>query len=210
LADAYEQGLMAGGYLRVAGVDEVGRGPLAGPVVAAAAVVGDAERAWLQAHVRDSKVMNAAQRQRALEVIVRSCRFAIGEASVEEIDAINIRNASLLAMERALSGLPGGYDAALVDGNVAIPKLNFPQKTVVKGDAIELAIACASVVAKEHRDALMARLALEFPAYGWAGNAGYGTASHLTALQQFGVTPHHRRSFAPVKALVEADYAAAA
>ena len=191
---------------RVAGVDEVGRGPLAGPVLAAAVVLPHDERwvgRWLGL-VRDSKVLKAARREALAAEICEHALVGVGEANVAEIDAVNIRNATFLAMRRALAALPvdvqGAVQGVIVDGNARIPELSMRQVTLVQGDAKELAVACASVVAKVARDALMVALGKEYPAYGWARNAGYGTAAHLAALAQFGPTPAHRTSFAPVAA----------
>lgn len=195
LDDAFARSF--GDGVAVAGVDEVGRGPLAGPVVAAAVVVPPALREALLAVAGDSKVLSAKKRV-AVEVLVREgCLLGVGEASVAEIDDMNIRNATFLAMTRALAQVPHG--AVVVDGNAKIPGLEVPQLCVVGGDRKELAVACASIVAKVYRDALMAKLGEDHPAYGWAQNAGYGTASHMEALTLQGVTPHHRRSFAPVR-----------
>ncbi len=199
LDDAFARAF--GPDVAVAGVDEVGRGPLAGPVVAAAVVVPPAVRDALLRVAGDSKVLSAKKRA-LVEVLVREgCLVGVGEASVAEIDDVNIRNATFLAMRRALEQVPHG--AVVVDGNARIPGLSVPQECVVGGDRRELAVACASVVAKEYRDALMRRLGEEYPAYGWAQNAGYGTAGHLAALQAVGVCVHHRRSFAPVKDMLE-------
>ncbi|MBI1308805.1 MAG: ribonuclease HII [Proteobacteria bacterium] len=197
--------MLAQGCRVVAGVDEVGRGPLAGPVVAAAVWVPDDVRVrrFLSAEAGDSKVLKAAKRVALSAFIQEHCRWALGEASVEEIDRVNIRNATFLAMERALAGLEN-CDGLLVDGNARVPGWKAPQRTVIKGDGCELAIACASIVAKVHRDAVMVRLGQDFPMYGWAKNAGYGTAVHLEALRKHGVCAHHRVSFAPVRAVVEA------
>lgn len=202
----YEERLRAEGCRAVAGVDEVGRGPLAGPVVAAAVIVPDDEnlRAFLLREAGDSKQIAAPKRAFLAEFINARCAVGLGQADVAEIDRLNIRNATFVAMRRALDALGAGDGhGVLVDGNARIPELIARQLTVVKGDACELAIACASLVAKVHRDALMAELGLVFPAYGWARNAGYGTAAHLAALRTHGVTEHHRTSFAPVKDLQE-------
>lgn len=185
------------GGLRVAGVDEVGRGPLAGPVVAAAVVVPEEMKAKLLAVAGDSKALTEKKRLVAAEMIREGCEVGIGEASVGEIDAVNIRNATFLAMGRALAQVV--HEAVVVDGNALIPELQVKQACVVGGDGKELAIACASIVAKVYRDALMRKLNEEFPGYGWHSNVGYGCATHLKALAELGVTVHHRTSFAPVR-----------
>lgn len=182
----------------------MGRGPLAGPVVAAAVIIPDDKklRRALMRDVDDSKVLSAAKRM-ALDTLIRAhCIVAVAEASVAEIDDLNIYHATLKAMNRALTGLAVPC-AALVDGNAPIRGWQGHQQTVVGGDGKELAIACASIVAKVHRDALMARFGEEFPHYGWARNAGYGTALHLEALRLHGACRHHRTSFAPVRAVLE-------
>lgn len=210
-----------GPQARVAGVDEVGRGPLAGPVLAAAVVLptdADGEGRWVTRWlglVRDSKVLKAARREALAAEIWEHALVGVGEASVAEIDAVNIRNATFLAMQRALAAVPVGAQGAvqgaiqgvIVDGNARIPDLSMRQVTLVQGDAKELAVACASVVAKVARDALMVALGKDYPAYGWARNAGYGTAAHVAALAQFGPTPAHRLSFAPVAACLRAKAA---
>jgi ribonuclease HII len=194
----------AHGFGCVAGVDEVGRGPLAGPVVAAACIVptSPAVHAELLPLVRDSKVLKASVRQALNARIMALCTVAIGQASVAEINTLNIRQATHVAMRRALAGLPQTPDFALIDGHEIPAGLPCPAQCVVNGDAQELAIACASIVAKVFRDALMAELAVAHPYYGWARNAGYGTAAHVAALQTYGATPHHRTSFAPVAAVL--------
>lgn len=182
----------------VAGIDEVGRGPLAGPVVAAAVIIDPATLpADLASQLDDSKKLSAAKRQRLDPLIRAHCRFAIGEASVAEIDRLNILKATFLAMRRAVDGLGMQIDHALVDGNRP-PPLPCPVTCVVGGDGKSLSIAAASVVAKEYRDRLMRDLDGEFPGYGWARNAGYGTKAHLDALRRLGPSPHHRLSFAPL------------
>ncbi len=180
----------------IAGVDEVGRGPLAGPVLAAAVIL-KAPMAGLD----DSKKLSVAKRQSIAEKLVCDDQVAIGvgAASVAEIDRLNILQASLLAMQRAVSKLRLLPDLVLVDGNKA-PKLAFPVETVVGGDRSIPAISAASIVAKVTRDRLMARLDDRYPGYGWLKNAGYPTKAHRTALLELGITRHHRRSFAPVHA----------
>lgn len=191
------------GSARVAGVDEVGRGPLAGPVIAAAVIVPEHMRGELLKIAGDSKVLTARKRGIVDALVRAECAYAIGEASVAEIDELNILQATFLAMHRALEQVQP--DAVVIDGNQKLPRWGKPQVTVVGGDGLELAVACASVVAKVHRDALMCRLAEEYPHYGWHSNAGYGAAVHMEALKTHGVTPHHRRSFAPIRLMVEAE-----
>ena len=184
----------------VAGVDEAGRGPLAGPVVAAAVIL-DADRPI--DGLDDSKVLSAARRETLAAVIrIRARAWAIGLASVEEIDRLNILQATLLAMQRAVQGLAVAPRIALVDGNQA-PSLPCRVQTVVRGDALVPAISAASILAKVERDALMTMLDAEYPQYGFAGHKGYPTAAHLAALVSHGVSPAHRRSFAPVRQLLE-------
>ncbi len=188
----------------VAGVDEAGRGPWAGPVVAGAAVLHrEALEDELRDTLNDSKKLSAAAREQifsALE-ISPAVTLATGLATVEEIDSLNILQATFLAMERAVEALACPVDAALIDGN-QMPRLSCAVQSVVKGDSRSLSIAAASVVAKVTRDRLMAGLAREFPGYGWETNQGYGTAEHKEALARLGVTPYHRRSYAPVQAVL--------
>jgi len=192
--------------LSVCGIDEVGRGPLAGPVVAAAVVLRrDTCHAPLWAQINDSKKLSAARRAELDARIRDAADVTVALCSVAEIDCLNILQASLLAMKKAFSALPQPPAAALIDGNKA-PKLPCATRTIVKGDARSLSIAAASIVAKHYRDALMQKLSEEFPHYGWARNAGYGTAEHLKALEIHGVTPHHRTSFAPVSNLILKDH----
>lgn len=186
----------------VVGIDEVGRGPLAGPVLAAAVILDPARLpVRLLEKLDDSKVLSAKLRRELAGVITDCAMVGLGRAEVAEIDQINILQAALLAMRRAYLALGVAADHALVDGNKA-PDLPISIRTVVGGDGISLSIAAASVVAKVARDQEMAELALRHPGYGWEKNAGYGTAQHLAALKDLGITPHHRRSFAPVAKLV--------
>lgn len=180
---------------RVAGVDEAGRGPLAGPVAAAAVVL---DPAAIPPGLNDSKVLSAKRREALFDLIHAHAQVGLGWASVEEIDALNIRAASLLAMRRAVEGLGFVPDAALIDGNACPEGLPCAGVTLVKGDAKSLSVAAASIIAKVARDRVMAGLAQAHPGYGWEVNQGYPTAAHLVALQDMGVTPHHRRSFRPV------------
>jgi ribonuclease HII len=186
----------------LAGVDEAGRGPLAGPVVASAVIL-DPERPI--AGLRDSKRLTAARRAVLAEQIrARARAFAIAEADVGEIDALNILNATLLAMRRALAALPGGFSRIMIDGNKA-PQLpesmaHCVVETIVGGDDRIPEISAASILAKTHRDALMCALDARYPGYGLAKHFGYPTAEHVAALQRLGPSPIHRRSFAPVRA----------
>jgi len=182
----------------VCGIDEVGRGPLAGPVVTAAVILDPIRlpRALLD-KLDDSKKLSKRLREELAELVPATAIIGFGEASVEEIDRLNILQATFLAMRRAYDALGRECAHALVDGNRP-PKLPCPVRCVVGGDGISLSIAAASVVAKVRRDALMAELARSHPEFGWERNAGYGTAEHLAALKRLGPTPHHRRSFAPV------------
>ena len=189
-----EKDLIARGAMRVAGVDEVGRGPLAGPVTAAAVIL-DPDN--IPDGLNDSKALTSKRRAALEPLIFASAEVSIAHATVEEIDEINILRASHLAMERAVAGL-GHVDHALIDGNMTPKGLTVPATTVIKGDARSASIAAASIVAKICRDRIMVELAQQFPGYGWETNAGYGSKSHISALQNLGVTPHHRRSFKPV------------
>jgi ribonuclease HII len=180
----------------VAGVDEAGRGPLAGPVVAAAVVFPP--HCKVIRGLRDSKLLPPATRSRlALVVRARALAIGVGAASVREIDRLNIRRASILAMRRALTRLGLTPDLVLVDG-LPCPELGRPHQAIVDGDAHCHSIAAASVVAKTVRDHLMELLARRHPSYAWQSNKGYGTPDHLAALAAFGFTAHHRKSFAPV------------
>ena len=189
---------------RVAGVDEAGRGPLAGPVVAAVAVIDRAAATpKLLKLIDDSKKLALAAREKAYEAMVASgiVQFAVGEATVEEIDRVNILQATFLAMRRAVEALAEQPDVVLIDGNQLPRGLACRAETIVGGDAHSYSIAAASIFAKVTRDRYMARLAEAFPGYGWETNRGYGSARHLAALEQLGPTPHHRMSFAPLSRL---------
>ena len=185
----------AAGKQRVVGVDEVGRGPLAGPVMAAAV--------WLDpAHIpeglNDSKKLTAARRQALRDALTDTADISIGAASIAEIDRLNILQASHLAMLRAIEGLRQTPDHVLIDGSMIPRDLTISASAVVKGDTRSVSIAAASIVAKISRDLVMVDLAQQHPGYGWETNAGYPTPAHLSALRDLGVTPHHRRSFKPV------------
>jgi ribonuclease HII len=194
LKPTHERRLKRCGHGTVAGLDEVGRGPLAGPVVAAAVVL-DLKK--VPEGLADSKALTAARREALFVEILATCEVGIASISPAEIDAINIRQASLRAMCMALAALPCRPDVAIVDGNDA-PDLPCPVETVIKGDAKIPSIAAASIVAKVVRDRMMRQLAEDFPHYGFASNVGYSTKTHLAALRSQGPCPHHRRSFAPV------------
>ena len=188
----------------VCGVDEAGRGPLAGPVVAAAVIIDRRRfRGELRQVLDDSKVLPRELRETCYRALVACARrggvcIGVGAASAREIDRINILRASLVAMRRAVAALGRTPDIALVDGNIA-PPLSCTVRTVVRGDALSFSIAAASVVAKVTRDRIMRVLALRYPGYGWESNVGYSTAQHFDGIHRLGVTPHHRRSFAPVR-----------
>lgn len=185
----------------VAGIDEAGRGPWAGPVVAAAVILNPH---CTPSGLRDSKTLSETRRKELAAALWKAARVGVGVASVEEIDRLNILQATLLAMSRAAANLPVAPDACIVDG-VMKPRLPCPAYTVVKGDAKSLSIAAASIVAKETRDRMMRELACEFPHYAWERNKGYGVEAHRDALSRFGVTPHHRRSFAPIHNMLYAE-----
>lgn len=185
----------------VAGVDEVGRGCLFGPVVAAAVILSpEATTELTAAGVKDSKKLTPKQRCRLAQMIRdMAISWAIAQASVREIDRINILQASLLAMRRAINKLRIQPDLCLIDGNQLVPGLLVPQQTIVKGDSHSLAIASASIVAKVWRDELIVRLATKYPQYDLTNNKGYGTLRHREALQRYGASPQHRQSFSPCR-----------
>jgi ribonuclease HII len=194
--------------LLVCGLDEAGRGPLAGPVTAACVHVPDDVRGMaFWAEVTDSKKLTAKKRDRLFDLIREHCAFGIAECSAEEIDQMNILRASLLAMARSLELMQRDFNVvpamALVDGNQK-PPLSCGIQTIVKGDSLSLSIAAASILAKVTRDRVMEDLCRQFPMYGWSSNAGYGTATHMAALQEHGATPHHRKTFAPIRDLIQA------
>lgn len=191
-----ERALWAQGFRYVAGLDEVGRGPLAGPVLAAVVVFPPGQRAIRG--LRDSKELTGPQRERVGRLIRRAAAgWAVAAASVREIDRVNIRRATALAFQRALARLTLPVDYILVDGR-PVPELGRPHDAIVDGDARCESIAAASVLAKIVRDRLMSRLGRRYPAFHWERNKGYATADHLAALEAGGPTPHHRKSFTPV------------
>lgn len=191
----FEEAALRTGARAIAGVDEVGRGPLAGPVTAAAVIL-DADN--IPEGLNDSKALGMARREALAEALESCAIVSVAHASVEEIDKINILQASFLAMRRAVEGLRRPADHLLIDGNRRPPWAPNSSECIVKGDARSLSIAAASIVAKVSRDKIMESLAQHFPGYGWDKNAGYPTKSHKEALIRLGVTPHHRRSFKPV------------
>tara|TARA_R110002124_G_scaffold115767_2_gene271773 strand:+ start:626 stop:1240 length:615 start_codon:yes stop_codon:yes gene_type:complete len=198
----FERAALRRGFLRVAGVDEVGRGPLAGPVTAAAVVL---DPAHIPAGLNDSKKLTKKARQRLYDEIMLVADVSIAHASVAEIDDLNILRASHLAMVRALAGLKAPADYALIDGNMLPRDLPLPAETIIKGDARSQSISAASIMAKICRDCVMLSLAQQHPGYGWETNMGYGSKSHISALQNLGVTPHHRRLFKPVHNILWQD-----
>ncbi len=188
---------------KVCGLDEVGRGPLAGPVIAACVYVSDMSHDFLL-DVNDSKKLSAKKRERLYGEIVAHCFYGLGRCSVEEIDDINILQASLLAMARAYEDMNVVCDHALIDGNKTAP-LPCPCTTVIKGDSVSVSIAAASIVAKVTRDRVMKELDVDCPGYGWSSNSGYGSSQHRDAISQIGITKHHRKTFAPVRLMLEMD-----
>jgi ribonuclease HII len=213
LPGAIEERTYARGYKRIAGLDEVGRGPLAGPVVAAAVVF---RRGFSHPDIKDSKLLSASQREKLVPIIRRHAMgWGIGVVEVEEIDRINILNASLQAMVQALAELRPPPDCLLIDGNRMIPGKLFDgkeafrvrphQKTIIKGDQLCFSIAAASIIAKVTRDREMDAMDRRYPGYGLARHKGYPSKEHLQALQKLGITPQHRRSYAPVRRLLRKD-----
>lgn len=187
---------------KVAGVDEVGCGPWAGPVVASAVIFFEYDQtSWTS--LNDSKKLTPQKRQKCFEMLMnsRSLIYGIGSASVEEIDEFNIANATRLAMKRAIKDLSIQPEHILIDG-IREPSINIPFSMITKGDGLSLSIAAASIIAKVTRDKLMSDLAKDYPMYHWSKNAGYGTVLHQEALKEYGLTPHHRKSFAPIRALL--------
>lgn len=186
----------------VAGIDEVGRGPIAGDVYACAVILIKSNiDSYALKHIKDSKQISSKNRELLAKYIMEHHIYAIGKSTVKEIDRINILQASLLAMRRAIDSLPIQVDLAIIDGN-KLPELkdkNTYTQNLIKGDQKCLSIAAASIIAKYHRDSYMIQLAEQYPNYSWHKNMGYGTKEHIAAISEYGITPHHRRSFAPVR-----------
>ena len=191
----FETAASHSGARRIVGVDEVGRGPLAGPVTAAAVWLNPAA---IPSGLNDSKLLSKSQRFALSAVLFEVADVSIAHATVDEIDTLNILRASHLAMIRAIRGLRTAPDFALIDGNLLPNGLPCPAQAIIKGDMRSLSIAAASIVAKVARDAIMVDLAQQHPGYGWETNAGYPTSAHREALKNLGITPYHRRSFKPV------------
>ncbi|KIN74687.1 ribonuclease HII [Sulfitobacter guttiformis] len=192
---SFESAARARGFARIAGIDEVGRGPLAGPVTAAAVVL-DPSR--IPEGLNDSKKLGKKKREALYAQIMEVADVSIAHATVEEIEEHNILRASHIAMVRAVEGLRAPPDYCLIDGNMVPRGLTFPSETIIKGDARSVSISAASIMAKICRDYVMLSLAQQHPGYGWETNMGYGSKRHISALQELGVTPHHRRLFRPV------------
>lgn len=204
LSDRFERRAREGGARFVAGLDEAGRGPLAGPVVAAA-VVFESQR--YPEGLNDSKKLSPAKRRRLYEIIIDNAHVSVAVASAARIDRMNILRASLWAMGQALAGLPCSPDHALIDGRDLPPGLPCTGEAIIGGDGLSASIAAASIIAKVTRDLLMEAMGLAYPDYGFERHMGYGTAMHLDALGRHGPCSHHRRSFAPVRRALGNDTA---
>ncbi len=194
----FENRLIDKGYNRIAGIDEAGRGPWAGPVVAGAVILNlENTSDMLRVGLDDSKKLSGSKREALFEALQQNVECGVGIASVEEIDQLNILQATFLAMTRAVESLPSAPEFALVDGN-KLPPLSCPAEAIVKGDSRSLSIAAASIIAKVTRDRLMAELSELHPGYAWEKNMGYGTKAHQAGLERLGVTEHHRKSYKPI------------
>ena len=197
---AYEKFAKQKGYLQIAGVDEAGRGPLAGPVVAAACIIPEG---FMIDGVNDSKQLSPAKRAGIFDLLISSkdIQYGLGVIESKEIDEINILQATFKAMQRALESLKIPPDFVLVDGSL-LPKWKYPSRAIVKGDSLSYSIAAASILAKETRDELMKSHEISFPGYGFGKHKGYGTKAHIEAIQRLGPCPIHRKSFEPIKSLL--------
>ena len=198
----YEEKLKLQGHSNIVGVDEVGRGPIAGPVFAAAVVL---DPNHIPMGLNDSKKLSAKKRNLILSEIMKHADVSVGSASEREIEETNILQASHLAMVRAIDGLKSVPGYILIDGNLVPSSLDIPATALIRGDTSSVSIAAASIVAKVKRDLVMCDLGQHFPGYGWEKNAGYPTQQHLSALQDLGITPHHRRTFRPVRNILYQD-----
>lgn len=187
---------------QIAGTDEAGRGCWAGPVVAAAIILPETIPPTLLAELDDSKKLTPKKRE-ALFPLLQEYAHGIGSADVQEIDTLNILQASMLAMKRAVAALPSPPDHILVDGNRK-PDWDYASTALIKGDSLSPSIAAASILAKVSRDQIMTTLDREYPAYHWASNKGYGAKAHQAGLAEYGVSPHHRRSYAPIRTILQA------
>lgn len=196
----FEQNLKSQ-YKLIAGIDEAGRGPLAGPVVAAACILDIEKINQLPEQqkklIRDSKKLSPKQREEIFEIIIQNSQYGVGEVGHQTIDEINIFNATFLAMRLAIDNLAIEPDYILVDGNKIIPKLNLPQQAIINGDSLSLSIASASIIAKVTRDRLMMQYHQQYPQYGFNEHCGYGTEKHFAAIVKYGPSPIHRLSFSP-------------
>jgi ribonuclease HII len=190
----------------IAGVDEVGRGAWSGPVLACAVIVNREKEDKYLAQIKDSKKLSKSKREMLFQYLVDNHIYSIGSASREEIDEINILQATMLAMERAVRGLSIIPDIVLIDGNKT-PNNIKNAYAIIGGDKRSLSIAASSIIAKVARDKIMSNLSQLFPQYNWHSNAGYGTKSHIEAIEECGINMHHRRSFAPIKKILEKNYA---
>lgn len=199
-----EDEVKAKGFKYIAGVDEVARGTLVGSVVAAAVVIPDASISKLMYKVNDSKKLSPGKREDLYKLITDNCDYGIGEISNEEIDHINILEATRLAMYSALNKLSIS-DYALIDGDVVVDNIDFPQQQIIKGDCKSISIAAASIIAKCTKDRIMGKLHEEYPMYGWDTNNGYGTDQHVWAIKRYGITVHHRKSFGICRNHTEMD-----
>jgi ribonuclease HII len=196
-----ENNLKKQGYKYIAGIDEAGRGPLAGPVVAAAAMV-NREFGMINCKIRDSKLLSLKQREKLFKVITKNAlAWGVGKVSEKIIDQRGIVQANLLAVKKAIKSLKIKPDYLLFDGGIKLENIKIPQKTIIKGDAKIFSIACASILAKVTRDRFMVKLDKKYPQYGFAQHKGYGTKTHFEAIKKYGPCPIHRKSFAPVSSL---------
>lgn len=201
-----ENGLIGGGYSRIAGVDEVGRGVLCGSVVAAAVIIPTEMIPVLAGRVNDSKKLSPKKREELFGIITSTCEYGIGEVDNTIVDEINILEATKLAMKKAISKL-SAVDFVIIDGNITLSDVTYKQSYVVKGDSKSISIAAASIVAKVYRDCSLCELDVLYPDYGFKQHKGYGTKQHLAAIEKFGLTPYHRRTFGGIVELAGGENA---